>query len=232
VLFPNSHFEQAETQIEQILTLIGVQPEMVLDLACGPGRHVLPLAKQDFSVTGVDASAYLLGLLQAELNQFSIPPRVELFQADMRDFKRNAEFDLILCLWTSFGCFEHGADDQRVLENVCASLREGGRFLLDVVGKEYIVHNFEPISARELDHSDVLIEQHELLDYMSRMNSRWTLVSGDRIHRASFSLNIYSAVELQDRLFAAGFSSVQIFGDLEGREYDLDADRLILLAGK
>ena len=39
-------FAVAEEQVGQIAALIGREPERVLDLACGPGRHTLPMLRR------------------------------------------------------------------------------------------------------------------------------------------------------------------------------------------
>jgi 2-polyprenyl-3-methyl-5-hydroxy-6-metoxy-1,4-benzoquinol methylase len=60
-LFPFEFGETAitagETQVERVIALSGVERGDVLDLACGPGRHAVPLAKRGLRVTGVDLSA-------------------------------------------------------------------------------------------------------------------------------------------------------------------------------
>jgi hypothetical protein len=39
-------------------------------------------------------------------------------------------------MWTSFGYFEDEADHARVLDNIHASLKPGGRLVLDLVGSK------------------------------------------------------------------------------------------------
>lgn len=231
-MFSAEQFALAAEQIPQIFQLTGYQSGNILDLACGPGRHVLPLAEHNCKVTAVDTSAYLLDKLEKNLQSAKPMQPVEIIRADMREFLRPESFELILSMWTSFGYFENYGEDQKVLENIYQSLTNGGKFMLDVAGKEYIIHNYEPLLTREMGDSDLLIEEPILLDNLSRLDNQWTLITGDKVFRTSFSLNIYTAVELRDRLFVAGFSTVQIFGDLDGSEYNLDSDRLILVATK
>ena len=193
-MFSAQQFTLAAEQIPQIIQLTGQQPEKILDLACGPGRHVLPLAKHGYAVTAVDTSKYLLNRLADTISATKTSAQVEIVNADMREFKRSDSFDLVLSMWTSFGYFDHPGDDQLVLQNVYQSLHEGGKFLLDVAGKEYIIHNYEPVLVRELENNDVLIEQPVLTDNLSRMENDWTLVAGDSVYRARFSLNIYTKI--------------------------------------
>jgi len=48
----------------------------------------------------------------------------------------------------------------------------------------------------------------------------------------TISHTIYSAQELKALLYEAGFNQVQIYGDLEGGEYGINASRPIAVARK
>jgi hypothetical protein len=41
---------------------------------------------------------------------------------------------------------------------------------------------------------------------------------------------VYSGLELKDRLMGAGFSTVALYGGLDGSPYGLDAERLVAVA--
>ncbi len=228
-MFSAAQFEAGEAQVSQLIGLLGREPERVLDLACGPGRHTLPLCRAGFAVTAVDSSEYLLTDLRRRLQHEGLS--AEVLQRDMREFTRPDSYDLALCMWSSFGYFDRPEDDLKVLKNVVAALNAGGRFVLDVVGKEYLARQLEPVMVRDFPDGAMLIEQPCLIDNMTRLSNRWTLVRGDSVYRTSFSHRCYSALELEDRLFAAGFKSVAIYGGLDGSEYNLDSERLLIVAG-
>jgi SAM-dependent methyltransferase len=229
-MFSPAQFELAEEQVEQITSLIGRQPERVLDLACGPGRHTLPLLRNGCKVTAVDTSPFLMNDLMQRLDAESL--QADVVHADMRSFRRDNSFDLAVCLWSSFGYFEAPEDDRKVLTNIFNSLRDNGQFIIDTVGKEYMLRQLEPVHVREFDDGGVLFERPQLVNNCSRIINDWTLVRDGEVFRTSFSHTVYSAVELQDRLFAAGFTSVAVYGDLGGSEFDADSDRLVVVAGK
>lgn len=62
--------------------------------------------------------------------------KVEFVQDDMREFRRPVAFDAVINMFTSFGYFEDQADDRKVVNNVYESLKPGGSFLLELMGKE------------------------------------------------------------------------------------------------
>jgi len=202
----------------------------VLDLACGPGRHAVPLAQRGLKVTGVDLSNHLLQQAGEYADRSAC--QVEWVREDMRSFKRQASFDLIICMWTSFGYFDDPDDDLMVLQNCHHNLADGGALLLDVVGKERVIRDLNPVHLTEFDNGDLLVERPLLSDEMTRYNNEWLLIRGDRVDRTEWHHQLYSGLELGDRLQQAGFSEVSIKGSLDGDEYDLDAERLIAVAWK
>src|SRR5688500_13462732 len=91
--FPAARFNAAAAEVEQILALIQLDDGgEVLDLACGPGRHSIPLAQRGFTVTGVDQSQFLLERARSRSAQEGVS--VEWVKADMREFLRPEAFDL------------------------------------------------------------------------------------------------------------------------------------------
>lgn len=229
-LFPEERFEAAVEQVEKILQLVHFQGQSVLDLACGPGRHAIELAKRGLRVTGVDRSPFLLEKAKTRASEAGV--EVEWVQKDMRDFSRPESFDLLINMFSSFGYFEDQDDDLRVLQNVHRSLRPGGSCLLDVQGKERLARVFQPTGSHEVADGSILIERREIVDEWSRIRNDWILLKGDTARTFRFRLTIYSGQELKDRLSQAGFQKVRLYGDLDGTEYGLDAQRLIAVAWK
>lgn len=229
-LFNEESFGRAASEVEALCRLTGVKSGRVLDLGCGPGRHAVPLAQAGFQVTAVDLSELLLERGRERARRAGV--EVEWVREDMRAFQRPQSFKLAVSLWSSFGYFDDPADDMRVLENLHASLADGGALVLDLVGKEWLCRNLEPVHLRELDSGGLLIERPMLTDNLTRLRNEWLLVQGERVTRREWSEQVYSGQELADRLFAAGFEDVSLHGGLDGSGYDLEAERLVALARK
>ena len=92
---PDQRARQAEQQVEFIVQALDLpQGARVLDLCCGWGRHVVPLAQQGMRVTGLDLSAYHLKLAKAAAREAGV--EIDLFRGDMREIPREAgRFDAI-----------------------------------------------------------------------------------------------------------------------------------------
>ena len=226
--FPESAFAVAEEQVEKILRLTGARGGQVLDLCCGPGRHVVALTKRGFAVTAVDRTRFLLEHARARVAQANLS--VEFVLEDMRRFRRPATFDLIINFFTSFGYFDDQADDFRVLELVRKNLRPGGVFVLEMVSKERLARLFQATTSTELPNGDLLFERHEIVDDWTRVRNRWTLIRAGTTRTFDFTHRIYSGQEMKDLLTKAGLADVRLYGDLDGGSYDLETQRLVAVA--
>jgi SAM-dependent methyltransferase len=225
-LFSEARFAAAGAEVEHILALAGRRDGSVLDLACGPGRHSLPLAQRGFEVTGVDHSAVLIGRARERAAELDVA--VEWLRADMRAFRRPASFDLALNLFTSFGFFRDDADNQRVLENVAASLKPGGVFVLDMAGKEVLARIFNATASTEIPDG-LLVHRRTVVDDWSRLETEWIILQRGATQSYRFGHWIYSAREIVGMFRGAGFVDVQVYGDFTGAPYGPAASRLVVV---
>jgi SAM-dependent methyltransferase len=228
--FTEERLRAGSAEVDQILSLVGVEPAGlgVLDLCCGPGRHAVPLASRGARVTGVDRTRFHLDLARERARLAGVD--VELIEADMREFRRPAAFDLALSLFTSFGYFEARDEDLQVLRNVRASLKTPGALVIDVMGKEWLARNFWSTRSRSLPDGTVLVDRSTVIDDWTRIENHGILIRGGRAREFRVRLSVYSGLELRDRLLQAGFATVQLHGGLDGQPYDLDAARLVAVA--
>ena len=103
----------------------------VLDVACGVGRHARALAAVRYEVLGIDSDERAL----VEARE-GAPAGAEFLRLDMRDLDSlDATFDVVVCLWQSFGGFDPPTNLD-VLAAMGRSVRPGGRVLLDLYNRE------------------------------------------------------------------------------------------------
>ena len=229
-LFPDERFEIADEQVEKVLDLVVLGGSAVLDLACGPGRHSVALAKKGLRVTAVDLSAFLLEKARERARAASV--EVEWVQEDMRRFVRPETYDLVINMFTAFGYFDDKEDDLKVLRNIHTSLRQDGVFVIDTLGKERLAKDFLSTTSTELEDGTIVVQRHEIFDDWTRVRNEWIVIEGDRATTFRFHHTIYSGQEMKDLLRQTGFGQVKLFGDFDGTEYGLDARRLVAAAWK
>jgi SAM-dependent methyltransferase len=117
------------------LDLAATQGGHVMELACGSGRVLVPLAQAGHEIVGLDASPHMLELAREKLTAAGpdVMARAELVQGDMREFACGTRFDLAVVAVKSFAYLVHRADQQRVLAAVAAHLRPGGVLAMDLM---------------------------------------------------------------------------------------------------
>ena len=229
-MFSPTRFVAAEEEIDPLLRLIGVRPQSILDLCCGPGRFAVPLARRGFRVTGVDRTTFFLDKAKERAAAENVA--IEWIQEDMRTFVQPSAFDLAISMFTSFGYFDDKAEDLTVLRNVHESLRPGGALVMDVVGKERLARTFQPTNSRKQPDGAVVIDRREVYDDWTRVRMEWTIIKGNAVRVFTIHHTVYSGQELKDRLAAVGFGDVRLYGSIDGAPYGREADRLIAVARK
>lgn len=229
-MFEKAKFDKAVTQSAQLVKLLNINKGKILDLCCGPGRFAIPLAQQGFSVTGVDRTNFFLEKAQHYAAQNNV--NIEFICEDMNNFVRENYFDVAINMFTSFGYFEQESDNLQVLINIYQSLQPKGRLLIDVFGKELFARYFEATKSTKYADGAILVERLEIVNNWSQVKNEWTLIKDNQAHTYPFLLTVYSGQELIALLQKAGFTNIQLYGDLMGTKYDLYANRLIAVAEK
>ena len=230
ILFTQRRWSDASAEVEKIISLLGLQPGMsVLDLCCGVGRYALELARRGFCVTGVDRTQAYLD--KASKQAIIEGLKVEFVQEDMRAFCRSDAFDAVMNLFTSFGYFENQEEDRQVAMNIYRSLKVGGVFLIEMMGKEVLARIFQERTWHEQD-GVLILEERKVSRNWSWIENRWIMFKDNSRTELRLSHRIYSAIELTSLLTECGFVHADVYGDLAGSVYDQAAKRLVVVAHK
>ncbi|MDP2871608.1 MAG: class I SAM-dependent methyltransferase [Bacillota bacterium] len=106
----------------------------VLELGCGTGRVLIPLARAGVDVTGLDLSPDMLSECRRKLDlePEAVSSRVTLVQGDMRVLSLPGRFRLVLLPLYTFVHMTTRADKLACLSGVAAHLEPGGTLLMEV----------------------------------------------------------------------------------------------------
>lgn len=231
MMFTPARWDAVPAEVDAMLKLLKIKPgSRILDLCCGPGRHSLELARRGFVVTGVDRTRSYLGDARRLARKEKLD--VEFLLADMRRFRRPREFDAVINMFTAFGYFRKQADDVRVAKNMAASLKPGGVLLMELMSKEICARIFRARDWHETPDGMLVLEERKVKSGWDWVDNRWILIRGGRRRVFHVSHRLYSAAELGTLLKQAGFARVKSFGGLDGKPYDHDAQRMVLVARK
>ena len=116
--------------------------------------------------------------------------------------------------------------------NVCASLRAGGRFVLEIKGKENLARVFRPMDATALDDGTLVVSRRELVGDWDACHATWILFRDGERREYTFRTRLYAATELRALLQRAGFAKVEFRGSLDGAPLDHEANRTVAIATK
>lgn len=106
----------------------------VLELGCGTGRVLLPVARSGIEIVGLDFSPHMLAECRDRLDREpeEVQARVQLVEADMRDFNLGRKVRLVTIPFRPFQHLTNIEDQINCLKNIHHHLESGGRLILDV----------------------------------------------------------------------------------------------------
>jgi SAM-dependent methyltransferase len=239
IMFDDKHWGEVPGAADGITRLAGLDlygdnaasrsAPRVLDLCCGMGRITAELARRGFAATGVDITGAFLETARDDGTYEKLD--IEYIEADARAFKRPGFFDAAVNLYISFGYFENPAEDLLVARNVHESLKPGGAFIIETLGKEIAVRDFTEGEWFERAGFTVLTE-YEAVDSWAALKNRWILIKGGERREKVFTQRLYAATEIRALLLEAGFASVELYGGWDESPYDQRARALIAVGRK
>ncbi len=109
-------------------------PGPALELGCGTGRVLLPLARSGITITGLDLSSAMLEVAAARLQKEpeDVRDRATLMMGDMSSFALERRFGLVFIAFRSFQMLTRPEDQRACLECVFAHLVPGGRVAINL----------------------------------------------------------------------------------------------------
>lgn len=218
--------------IAGLLELLGAPPgSAVLDLACGHGRHAIPLAQRGYRVTGQDLSRVFLR--RAEDDSRAAGVDVRWVHGDMRQVPFEAEFDAVINIFTAFGYFETEDENLEVLRQVRKALKPGGVFVLETMHRDALVRGYQPHGITRHEDGLLVLEERTFDPLSGRNHTRVTMIHPDGTRREhEYRTRVYSATELARLCGSAGLQVAAHHGGLDGSALTLNSRRLVLACRK
>jgi ubiquinone/menaquinone biosynthesis C-methylase UbiE len=229
-MFGENALKNASSEIDKLISLVDIESKTnVLDLGCGIGRHSLELARRGFLVTGVDRTKSYLENAEKIAKEEDLT--IEFILGDMRTFTRLDTYQLAISMFTTFSYFEDPEEDKKTLRNIYTSLKKGGKFVLEMMGKEVLARIF--LEKEWQENNDVFfLQERKVSKDWSWMQGRWILFKEGKKYEYNVDHRLYSGMELTELLKNVGFSKIKIYGGLEGSPYDNHANRIVAVAEK
>lgn len=247
--FYDGDYRDYVEDLQLVTDLVQESGGPVLEMGCGTGRVLLPLAAGGVECTGIDLSPALLAVAQAKLTQANLAQRVTLIQGDMRTFDLSASvlggFGMVCCMSNTLMHLPTQADQRMALERAFHHLRPGGWLLLDLFSPD-IPRLLQVDGLQELADSwpdpatgatvyKWVVRRLNLAEQIQETLFIYEEIFPDgRVQRTPcpFNLRFLWPSEGELLLELAGFDVVESWGDFDGNPIDDASERLIFWARK
>jgi ubiquinone/menaquinone biosynthesis C-methylase UbiE len=210
-----------------------LKPEdTVLDVACGTGRHLIPLSQEGFDVVGLDVSGKLLRIAKHRYKES------QLVLGDMRflPFKTEA-FTASVSLDTSFGYLPSQQDDKAALSEINRTLKRDGIFVIDVFNRHQLTQKYkdqnQPTKNKEYP-TFFLQQKRTVASNGDWLCDQWVIQdkAGGQEWVYEHAVRLYEKTMLEEMLDAAGLAVKEVYGGYGGESFSGESARLILIAQK
>jgi ubiquinone/menaquinone biosynthesis C-methylase UbiE len=210
-----------------------------LELGCGTGRLLIPLARSGARVVGIDRSAEMLARALARRRRLNARLRPAIARGDIRALPlADARFNLVIAPYGMLQSIIDDGDLERVLREAARVLRPGGLLGVDLVPDLAAWDEYrDRVSLRGAGPGGRRITLIETVRQDRRRGvttfvDRFIVRRGRRVSEHAFTLTFRSR-SMRDTLAhleRAGFEIEAVLGDYRGRPWDLRADVWVILA--
>jgi len=213
----------------------------ILELGCGTGRVLVPLAKIGYQIFGLDINYQMLSVLKKQAISH-VGVGFHVFQADTAAFNLATEFSMVFMPCNTY-CTFNEMKRQEILRVVRRHLRTGGIF---------VISGPNPALLRRLPHTtgseieEVIL--HPLTGYPVQVTNSWERTSEElkvnwnydhlfpdgmvKRHTITLIHYIVEVEQYENEFLIAGLPIKAAYGDFNFSEYHRHSDHLILVGGK
>jgi len=226
LLYKDRDEDEAELFISNLLIYLKpFKNDLLLDVACGKGRHAIYMNKLGYRVDAFDLSENSISAAKKFENK-----QLKFYVNDIRNPLNLNYYNTAFNLFTSFGYFVDDKDNQQAINAISKSLKKGGRFVLDFMNSKKVINSLLPSEYKKIEHLDFLIEKKIIDNFIVKEIS---FNDDDKDFKFTEQVKIIFYKDFLAYFEAASFSIEAVFGDYNLNAFNEDtSDRLILIATK
>jgi SAM-dependent methyltransferase len=241
--FYDLDFGEAEADLAMLQQFAVRCGSPILELGCGTGRVLLPLVRQGYQVTGIDASPAMLDVARRKLAAEKLTARATLVQQEILELDVDGRFNLAFAAINTFMHLATTDEQLAALDRIYQHLNPGGLLVLDL---------FNPDLGRLLDLRGQLALEKVMTDpdtghRLMRFHTDKADLGQQTIHVTfmvdeidpqghvqrtlfPFSIRYLFRYELELLLRHAGFEVEAIYGSYDLEEFSGDSEKMIAVA--
>ena len=230
-LFQEERWTAAETQALRVLGILGVTPpDPILDVACGPGRHAIPMARLGYRVTAVDRTASYLDELRRRADAAGLS--LQTVRGDVRTLADvigppgdagvpGSGFAGAIWLDNSVA-YGSAEDDRASLLAIREALRPGARLVVEALARAPL--HVDHVETQWVDGVEWTLER--------RVRDAWMEVRWGPPSEAplTYRHRLLDPDTMAQILRETGFRNVLLYNDLNGSRLEEDDPLMFLVA--
>jgi SAM-dependent methyltransferase len=216
----------------------------VLEIGCGTGRVLLPIAREGIEIHGVDNSEPMLKILKQYLGreEADVRSKVAVHAGDMREFRLNQKFPLVTIPFRPMQHMHTVADQVQALTTAAAHIAEGGMLVFDVfyprfemlllgIGEEKLEAEWSPPAS-----PGTVIRRYYRKEAVDKIHQSFSLTFIYRTHRDgelvleetdTLKMSYYTYPQLRALFLLAGLEPTAEYGSFDKGPLDNSAQEMI-----
>lgn len=226
-LYASRDDQEAKHFIEALQSYLKIPSgALVLDAACGKGRHAKMLQRLGMEVEGFDLSPSSI----AEANRLA-NKHLHFFVHDLREpLPKQAQYDVVFNFFTSFGYFDEPSDNARAFQTFAGGLKKDGILVMDFLNPSYILANLVPEEIVKKGQITFHIKRWEASGYLYK-----SIAFDDQDQSYAFQekVELISMEAFLKYAEQAGLTFLNLAGDYTLAKFDeQNSPRMIFFWGK
>lgn len=216
-------YEKIYKFIREVLGKKSLEPELILEMACGTGGLTEKLAR-DYKIHAFDLSDDMLSVCENKIRNKNL----KLFKQNMVGFSAPASYDAIFSVGDSLNYVTDVKDFEAAIKSSYDHLKDGGIFIFDL-NTEYKFKNIPPVTVDEVE--DVLYLWENIYDEEEKLNTygvNFFRNIKDNDYKRFYEEHLERAYDLtfvKNLLEETGFKDIEVYDDYEFKEVSDETSR-------
>lgn len=221
-----------------------------LELACGSGRLLLPIARAGIQITGIDNSPEMLELLVKKIKDetLDVQSRVQYLLNPMQAIPNtlHGRFKLVFIAFSAFQYMYTRTNQEATLSSAYKTLLPGGKMIVDVFNPNpnFVTSWGEPLFMKDVQNSPeqgdriawfCVPEEYDQKTKILTMPNLFLISKNDHSDPQQILMNakyyLFTPEELVELFRQTGFVDIETFGDYNKTPFS-DNSKRIIVSGK